>query len=114
MDGHSLQDYYEWSHEANALLIVRDIEGRVAGAQYLTVQPGYITIEMLTRNKLLEYPGAGGELVRVVERVPAPQLGVTEIRMEALQHVVDYYDDTLGYEERAAPYQRWRMGSAYS
>jgi hypothetical protein len=63
------------------------------------VHTGYIMLEMLARNKLLQYPGAGGDLVRVVERSVAPQLGISEIRMEALQHVVRYYDDILGYEE---------------
>ena len=47
----------------------------------------------------------GGDLVRVVERVVAPQLGISEIRMEALQHVVRYYDDVLGYEETGTSYQ---------
>jgi len=61
-------------------------------------------LEMLARNKLLSYVGTGGDLVRVVELVVAPQLGITEIRMEALQEVVSYYDDTLGYEEYATPY----------
>ncbi len=99
MDRYSLRDYYGWSLEPNALVIVRDIERHIASVQYLTVHSGYIMLEMLARNKLLQYPGAGGDLVRVVERSVAPQLGIAEIRMEALEHVVRYYDDVLGYEE---------------
>ncbi len=60
---------------------------------------------MLARNKLLESPGAGGDLVRVVERVVAPQLGKNEIRLEAPEGVVSYYDETLGYEEYDVPYE---------
>jgi len=104
MDRYSLGDYYRWSLESSALVIVREIEGQVAGVQYLTVHPDHIMLEMLARNKLLSYVGTGGDLVRVVERVVAPQLGITEIRMEALQEVVSYYDDTLGYEEYTTPY----------
>ncbi len=37
MDRYSLRQYYEWSLEADALVIVREVEGRVAGVQYLTV-----------------------------------------------------------------------------
>ena len=104
MDRYSLGDYYRWSLESSAPVIVREIEGQVAGVQYLTVYPYHIMLEMLARNKLLSYVGTGGDLVRVVELVVAPQLGITEIRMEALQEVVSYYDDTLGYEEYATPY----------
>jgi hypothetical protein len=68
------------------------------------VHAGSIMLEMLARNRLLQYPGAGGDLVRVVERSVAPQLGITEIRMEALQEVAGYYDDVLGYEECGKPY----------
>jgi hypothetical protein len=103
MDGYSLGDYRR-SLESGALVIVREIEGQVAGVQYLTVYPDHIMLEMLARNKLLSYVGTGGDLVRVVELVVAPQLGITEIRMEALQEVVSYYDDTSGYEEHATPY----------
>ncbi|MDG6966176.1 MAG: hypothetical protein JRN58_00845 [Nitrososphaerota archaeon] len=105
MDKYPLRQYYEWSLEPEALVIVREVESRVAGVQYLMVHGGYIMLEMLARNKLLQYPGAGGDLVRVVERVVAPQLGITEIRMEALQHVVRYYDDVLGYEESGKSYR---------
>lgn len=105
MDRFTLRQYYEWSLEPDALVIVREVEGKVAGVQYLTVRSGHIMLEMLARNKLLQYPGAGGDLVRVVERIVAPQLGITEIRMEALQHVVRYYDDVLRYEEYGTPYR---------
>jgi len=105
MDRYTLRHYYDWSLEPDALVIVREIEGLVAGVQFVTVHSGYIMLEMLARNKLLDYPGAGGDLVRVVERVVAPQLGVREVRMEALEHVVKYYDDVLGYEETGKPYR---------
>jgi hypothetical protein len=111
MDRYTLKDYFEWSLDSNSLVIVREIEGKVAGVLYLTVRPGYIMIEMLARNKLLDYPGVGGDLVRVVERVVAPRLGITEIRVEALPDVVSYYDKTLGYEECGEPYQDSEWGS---
>ncbi len=105
MDRYTLSQYYEWSLEPDALVIVREVESHVAGVQYITVHREHIMLEMLARNKLLDYPGAGGDLVRVVERVVAPQLGIAEIRMDALQHVVRYYDDFLGYEEIGRPYR---------
>jgi hypothetical protein len=105
MDRYPLRQYYEWGLEPDALVIIREVEGQVAGVQYLTVRSGYIMLEMLARNKLLQHPGAGGDLVRVVERVLAPQLGIYEIRMEALHHVIRYYDDVLGYEEMGKSYR---------
>ncbi len=108
MDRFSLSDYFDWSQEPDSLVIVREIENRVAGVLYLTVNE-YITIEMVARNKLLDYVGVGGDLIRVVERYVAPQLGVMEVRLEALPHVVEYYDYFLGYSEYDAPYihQEW-------
>jgi hypothetical protein len=110
MDRYTLEDYFKWSRDPNSLVIVREIEGKVAGVIFLTVHPRHIMLEMLARNKLLDYRGVGGDLVRVVERVVAPQLGITEIRMEALQHVVSYYDGELGYEEYDKPYQDSEWG----
>jgi len=110
MDRYTLEDYFKWSRDPNSLVIVREIEGKVAGVIFLTVHPRHIMLEMLARNKLLDYRGVGGDLVRVVERVVAPQLGITEIRMEALQHVVSYYDGELGYEEYGKPYQDSEWG----
>jgi hypothetical protein len=110
MDRYALRDYYGWSLDSDALVIAREIEGQIAGVQYLTVHPGFIMLEMLARNKLVGYPGAGGDLVRVVEKVVAPQLGIAEIRMEALQYVVAYYDDVLGYEEYGVPYRDKEWG----
>lgn len=60
MDRYPLRQYYEWSLEPDALVIVREVEAQVAGVQYLTVHGGHIMLEMLARNKLLQYPGAGG------------------------------------------------------
>jgi hypothetical protein len=68
MDRYTLADYYGWSKGANSLVIVREIETKVAGVLYLTVHEYYIMIEMVARNKLLNYPGVGINLVRVVER----------------------------------------------
>jgi hypothetical protein len=110
MDRYTLEDYFKWNNDPNSLVIMREIEGKVAGVIYLTVHPRYIMLEMLARNKLLDYPGVGGDLVRVVERVVAPQLCITEIRMEALQHVISYYDNKLGYEEYGEPYQDSEWG----
>jgi hypothetical protein len=49
--------------------------------------------------------------VSAVERSVAPQPGVTEIRMEALQEVAGYHDDVLGYEEYGVRYKdpAWRL-----
>ena len=78
--------------------------GKVAGVLQLTVHDDYIMIEMVARNKLLDYPGVGSNLIRVVERYVATQLGIREVRLEALPELVRFYDDVLGYEEYGKPY----------
>ena len=75
------------------------------------MRAGSIILEMLARDRLPQYPGPGGDLVRVVERSLAHQLGMTKVRMEALQEVARHYDDVLGYKECGKPYQDpgWRL-----
>ena len=93
------------------LVIVREIEGRIAAVIYVTMHDEYIMVEMLARNKLLPYVGAAADLIRLVERYVAQRLGIDGIRMEALQHVVGYYDNVLEYEEYSTPYRdrEWEM-----
>ncbi len=110
MDRYTLADYYQWSKEANSLVIVREVEERIVGILYLTAHQSYIMVEMLARNKLLNYPGTGANLLRVVERSVAPQLGVKEVRLEALSDVVAYYDDELGYAEYGIPFSDGEWG----
>ena len=38
MDRYPLRKYYEWGLGPEALVIVREVEGQIAGVQYLTVQ----------------------------------------------------------------------------
>ena len=104
MDEYRLFDYYLCSQDTNSLVIVREVEGRIAGVAYLTVRRDHIMVERLARNKLFNYPGAGSNLLRVIENEVAPQLGIHEVRLEAFPHVVDHYDRKLGYEEDGNPY----------
>ena len=104
MDRYSLYDYYCWSLEADSLVIVQDVEGSLVGVLQLTIHKNYLTIEMVARNKLFNYPGVGLNLIKVVELYVAPQLRIREVRLEALQELVPYYDDTLGYHEYIAAY----------
>ena len=99
MDEYTLIDYFMWSKDDDSLVIVREVDGRNAGVVYLTVHESHIMVEMLARNKLLDYPGAGSNLLRVIENEVAPQLGIHEVKLEALPHVVSHYDTVLGYEE---------------
>lgn len=111
MDRYSLVDYYEWSRSPESLVIVREIEDTIVAIVYLTVHPGHVMIEMLARNVSLPRKGAGAELIRLVERVVAPALGIPEIRLEALPETVRYYDDVLGYEEWGSRYHdaEWQV-----
>ena len=97
-------DYYSWSLDPGALVIVREVETAIAGVVYLTVYQSHIMVEMLARNKLLNYPGVGANLLRVIERSVAQQLSIHEIRIEALSGLVNYYDNTLNYEECGSKY----------
>lgn len=111
MDCYSLVDYYEWSLSPEALVIVREIEDTIVAIVYLTIHPGHVMIEMLARNVSVPRKGAGAELVRLVERVVAPALRISEVRLGALPETVRYYDDILGYEEWGSRYHdvEWQV-----
>ena len=104
MDRYNLLDYYHWSLEPDSLVIVREVEGTVVGVLQLIVHRNYLIIERVAKNKLLNYPAVGQNLIRVVELYVAPQLKIREVRLEALQELVPYYDDRLGYEEYGTAY----------
>lgn len=105
MDKFTLEDYYRWSLEKNSLVIVREMENNIAGVLYLTIQD-HIMIEMVIRNKFLpESKGAGGDLIKVVEKIIARYYNKNEIRLEAMDQVVDYYDHILKYEKYDEPYE---------
>jgi len=105
MDKFTLEDYYRWSLEKNSLVIVREMENNIAGVLYLTIQD-HIMIEMVIRNKSLpESKGAGGDLIKVVEKIIARYYNKNEIRLEAMDQVVDYYDHILKYEKYDEPYE---------
>jgi len=98
MDRYTLRDYFQWSLLPNDLVIIHVVEGNVAGLVEITARDDYITVEMLGKNTLIEATGVGTKLMSLVENI-ARQLGVSQIRLEALDSVVSWYDDVLGYEE---------------
>jgi hypothetical protein len=112
MDKFTLEDYYKWSLEENSLVIVREMEENIAGVLWLTVHNDYIMIETVVRNKELAYSkGAGGDLVKAVETVITRYYQVKEIRLEAMEQVVDYYKNILKYEKYDQPYQDPNWGT---
>ncbi|PIN83698.1 MAG: hypothetical protein COV65_02820 [Nitrosopumilales archaeon CG11_big_fil_rev_8_21_14_0_20_33_24] len=63
-------------------------------------------IEMVIRNKSFpESKGAGSDLIKVVEKIIDRYYNKNEIRLEAMDQVVDYYDHTLKYEKYDEPYE---------
>ena len=114
MGVHPLTEYYEASRRADSYVILRLMGSRIAAALLMVVHPEHIELAMLVRNQRYpEYKGAGGDLVRLIETVVAPQLGKTELRMEALDRkpLVRYYDDVLRYQEYAERYVDPEWGS---
>lgn len=98
MDTYVLRDYFQWSVLPNDLVILYEIEGKLAGIIEISIHDDHIAIEMLGRNILVQATGVGTKLMSLVENI-ARQLGRREIRLEALDSVVEWYDGVLGYEE---------------
>ncbi len=103
MDRYTLEDYYQWSQDPDSLVIIREIEEKIAAVVLVTVHDDYLMVEMLVRNKLHSYRGAAGDLVILVERLIAPYYGKSQVRLEAMSQVVTYYR-SRGYEIFGKPY----------
>ncbi len=91
MDRYTLADYYQWSLEDNSLVIIREIEGKIAAVALVTIHDDYVMLEMLVRNKLHSYSGSAGDLVILVEKLIAPHYRKKQVRLEAMKDVVQYY-----------------------
>jgi len=109
MDRYVLRDYFQWSLLPNDLVILYEIDGKLAGIVEMTVHTDYIEIEMLGRNILVDATGVGTKLMSFVENI-ARQLGRREIRLEALDSVVEWYDAVLGYEEYSDAVHDYEFG----
>jgi predicted GNAT family N-acyltransferase len=67
-------------------------------------RPKTIVIEMLARNFAARgSPGTGYDLLAVVERYIAHQLGIERINIEAVKDLEGYYE-SLGYEPTGENY----------
>lgn len=97
MDRYTLEYYYQWSLEPNSLVVLREVEEKIAAVAHVTIHDNHVMLEMLVRNKIHSYNGSAGDLVILVEKLIAPHYGKNEIRLEALNHIVSYYG-TRGYE----------------
>jgi histone acetyltransferase (RNA polymerase elongator complex component) len=109
MDKYTLRDYLDWNQNPNEVCIVYKQKGRVAGIIDITVYEGYIKVEMVGKNKLVDASGVGTKLMKLAENI-ARQLGRAEIRLESLDTVVGFYDEYLGYSEFAEPYEDEEFG----
>lgn len=103
MDRYTLGDYYQWSLEYNSLVIIREIEGRIAAVALVMIHDDYVMLEMLVRNKIYSYSGSAGDLVILVEKLIAPYYGKKEVRLEAMEHIIPYYSG-IRYKIYGKPY----------
>jgi hypothetical protein len=101
MDKYTLREYHVWSELSNELVIVYTPEGEeVAGVIEIIVEKDFMIVEKVAKNLLVEASGVGPKLMSLAEGI-ARVLGRKEIRLEALDTTVEWYDDKLGYVEYA-------------
>ena len=103
MDMYTLLDYYQWSLESNSLVIIREVEEKIAAVAHVTIHEDHVMLEMLVRNKLHSYHGSAGDLVVLVEKLIAPHYEKKQVRLEAMEHIVKYYSGR-GYKIYSKPY----------
>jgi hypothetical protein len=107
MDTFTLTDYFLWGTDENSLTLVKEMtrdDGTIdiAAVAYLTFHSGYVKVEMLGRNKVSPefeaYKGAGFDLLLFVEIRVAKANGFNEVRLDAIEGMVEQYRKK-GYSE---------------
>lgn len=104
MDMYTLLDYYQWSLESHSLVIIREVEEKIAAVAHVTIHEDHVMLEMLVRNKLHSYHGSAGDLVVLVEKLIAQHYEKKQVRLEAMEHTVKYYSGR-GYKIYSKPYR---------
>jgi hypothetical protein len=99
MDRYVLRDYYRWSLLPNDLVVLYEIDRRIAGIIELRVNENHIMVDMVGSNVLVQAPGVGTKLMSLAENF-ARQLAIGEIRLDSLDDVVSWYG-SFGYAQYA-------------
>lgn len=107
MDIYDLVDYFSWSLEPDSMSLVKQMirdDGilDIAAVANLTIHSGYIKVEMLGRNKVSPgyeaYKGSGFDLLQFIERRVASANRFLEVRLDAIEGMVENYR-VKGYSE---------------
>jgi hypothetical protein len=104
MNRYSLNDYYKWSLESNSLVLVKERNEEIFAVSYLTIHDSYITIEMFSRNSLVDSKGIGANMLRVIFEYICKPNEIYEVRLEAIKNAVSYYDSYLPIELQFTEY----------
>ena len=110
MRDYRLSYFYDWGRGDNNIVLVKEsIKGVIDGVVMFRLDPNIdrpktIVIEMLARNFAASgSSGAGYDLLRVIERHIAYQLGIERINIEAVKDLEGYYE-SLGYNPTGENY----------
>jgi hypothetical protein len=98
MDEFTLTDYFVWNSEEDSLSPVKEmnLDGIpvIAAVASVRVHPCYIKVDLIGRNKLFDpdTKGAGFDLLLFIEVRVARRNGYTEIKLDAVDHMVKKYE----------------------
>jgi hypothetical protein len=101
MDKYTLNEYHVWSEQTNELVITYSSGDQVAGIIEIIIGSDFLIVEKVVKNIHVEASAVGTKLMSLAEGI-ARLLKKKEIRLEALDTTVRWYDDKLGYVEYAA------------
>jgi len=108
MDRYVLRDYHLWSLLPNDLVVIYEIDVRIAGIIELRINEDHIVVDMVGRNALVQASGVGTKLMSLAENF-ARQLAISEIRLDSLDDVVSWYG-SFGYARSADRYYDAELG----
>jgi len=101
MDKYTLREYHVWSLQPNEIVIVYLNEEQIAGIIEIVIEEDFLMVEKVGKNILVQASSVGTKLMSLAEGI-AKSLGKKEIRLEALDTTVSWYDDKLGHVEYAS------------
>lgn len=108
MDRYVLRDYHRWSLLPNDLVVLYEIDVRIAGIIEMRINLDHIVVDMVGSNALVQAAGVGTKLMSLAENF-AKQLAIGEIRLDSLDDVVSWYR-LSGYAQYADRYYDAELG----
>lgn len=100
-----MSEFIRLGKAAGTYVVLKEDAGKALGVAVTIVEGDALLIDRLARNRSAAAKGVGGELLLVVETELAPQLGIAELRLEAMNEDLVAFYRRFGFVEAGARFR---------